>query len=45
MITAHGCEDQAQVNPPGDVEQADDIPLLKPLLELDEPEENEDISR
>lgn len=45
MITAHGCEDQAQVNPPGDDEQADDIPLPKPLSELDDPDENEDISR
>lgn len=43
--TAHGCEDQAQVNPPGDGGQADDTPLLKPLPEMDDLDENEDISR
>jgi hypothetical protein len=42
--TAHGCEDQAQVNPPGDGEQADDTALLNPLPELLAPHENEDIS-
>jgi len=45
LATAPGCEDQAQENPLGDGEQADDCPLLKPLLKLVDPHENEDISR
>jgi len=44
ISTAHGCEDLAQENPPGDGEQADDSPLSKFLVELVDPHENEDIS-
>jgi hypothetical protein len=41
-ITAHGRENQAaHVNPPGDGEQLDE----KPLLELPDPHENDDIRR
>jgi len=45
-ITAHGCEGQpAQENPPNEGAQLDDNPLLKPLPELGDPLENDDIRR
>ena len=44
-VTAHGCGDQpAQENPPEGEEQLDDNPPPNPLLGLDNPLENDDIS-
>jgi hypothetical protein len=43
-VAAHGCWNQAQENPLGEGEQADACPPLKPLPELGDPHEKEDIS-